>query len=264
MRKRVLVCDMDNTLLNSASQVSPENLEAIRSHVRAGGYFTIATGRAPAAIRLFPELVELVNLPIVTGNGGQVCDLHSGEVYRRWTLPPEADGLVRAALERFPRMGAVAYYDLDGFCLFRGNEYTAELIHREGRPAVPVTLDEHPRPLNKYLMTECHAYMEEVRAFLAPQVGAVGRLVFSEANFLELLPLGVSKGAALLDLLERSGLDRLETVAMGDAQNDREMLEEAGLGVAVDNADPALKAAADAVVCHHDGPAVRECLERFF
>lgn len=264
MKKRVLVCDMDNTLLNSASQVSPENLAAIRRHVASGGLFTIATGRAPAAIRLFPELVELVNLPLVTGNGGQVCDLHTGQIYDSWTLDPQADDLVAQAMEAFPLVGAVAYYDLDGFCIFRGNDYTAELIHREGRPAVPVTIADHPRPLNKYLLTYCHEEMLRVRDFLAPKVGDLGHLMFSEANFLELLPPGISKGTALLRVLERQGLDPAEVVAMGDSQNDQEMLEAAGLGVAVANADPALKAVAGGLVCDHDGPAVAQCLERFF
>ncbi len=264
MRKRLLISDMDNTLLDSRSQIAPENLAAIRRHVEGGGLFTVATGRAPAAIRIFPELVPLIGLPIITGNGGQVCDLKTGEIYYSRTLPDEADGLLAGAMEAFPRVGAVAYYGLDGFCIFQGNDHTAELIQREGRPAVPVSLADHPRPLNKMLFTEAHGYMEGVRDWMEPRISGLGRLVFSEANFLELLPLGVSKGDALDVLLERAGLDPREVVAVGDAQNDKEMLEHAGLGVAVDNADPALKAIAGATVCDHDGPAIRECLERFF
>ena len=255
---------MDNTLLGSDSQVSPENLAAIRAHVAGGGLFTIATGRAPAAIRIFPELVPLVNLPIITGNGGQVCDLNTGEVFYRRTLPDGVDGLLAGVLAAFPEMGGVAYYGLDDYCIFAGNAYTDELIRREGRSPVPATVEEHPRPLNKLLLTHCHDYMERVRAWMEPRVGGLGRLVFSEANFLELLPLGVSKGDALAVLLDRAGLDRDEVVAMGDAQNDRELLKAAGLGVAVANADPALKAIAGGEVCDHDGPAVAECLERFF
>ena len=49
MKKRLLVSDMDHTLLDEFSRLSRENLEAIRAHVARGGLFTVATGRAPAA-----------------------------------------------------------------------------------------------------------------------------------------------------------------------------------------------------------------------
>lgn len=264
MKRRLLITDMDNTLLDSRTRVSRENLDAIRRHVEGGGLFTIASGRAPASVRVFPELLELINAPAITGNGGQVCDLHTGEVFYRKTLPEEAGSLVAAALDQFPLMGAVAYYGAEGFSIFRGNEHTDDLIRREGRPARPDTVEGCPRPWNKSLMTAEHEYMLEVRDFLAPRLNGMGRLVFSEATFLELLPVGVSKGDALKVLLERMGLKAAEAVAMGDAPNDREMLIEAGLGVAVANADAEIKAVADAQVCDHDSHAVRECLERFF
>lgn len=105
--------------------------------------------------------------------------------------------------------------------------------------------------------------MVEVETWLAPRLNGLGRLVFSESTFLELLPTDASKGAAMRVMLERAGVSPDEVVAMGDAPNDIEMLQEAGIGVAVDNADQAVKAVADAVVGDHDGPAVRECIQRF-
>lgn len=263
MKKRLLITDMDNTLLNSRSQIDPENLEAIRRHVAAGGLYTVASGRAPAAIRIFPELLPLINLPVITGNGGQVVDLATNEVLYRKTLPEGAEALVAAAMKEFPRMGAVAYCGLDGFYLFRRNAHTDDLIHREGRPARPCTIEESPKPWNKSLMTAEHDAMVEVETWLAPRLNGLGRLVFSESTFLELLPTDASKGAAMRVMLERAGVSLDEVVAMGDAPNDIEMLQEAGIGVAVDNADQAVKAVADAVVGDHDGPAVRECIQRF-
>ena len=106
--------------------------------------------------------------------------------------------------------------------------------------------------------------MLEVEAFLRPRVEGLARIVFSEDTYLEILPLEVSKGAALKLLLERIGVPREQVVALGDAMNDLEMLHYAGAGVAVSNADPALRAAADFVVCSNEEDAVRACLERFF
>ena len=142
MKKRLLVSDMDHTLLDEDSQLSPANLEAIRRHVARGGLFTVATGRAPAAIRVFPELLPCINLPVVTGNGGQVVDLVGGDrILRRWVLPKEVCPIMKEALARFPRMGAVAYYGLDGFYSFRVTPYVDGLIAKEKRPALPTTVD---------------------------------------------------------------------------------------------------------------------------
>ena len=74
----------------------------------------------------------------------------------------------------------------------------------------------------------------------------------------------VSKGAALSVILEMEGIDPQEVVAVGDAPNDKEMLELAGIGAAVANAAPELKAAADAEVCSNGEDAIRDCLERWF
>lgn len=265
MRKRLLVSDMDHTLLDERSRLPPENLEAIRRHVSRGGLFTVATGRMPVAIRVFPELLPYINLPVVTGNGGQVVDLAGGDrILRRWVLPGEVCPIMKEALARFPEMGAVAYYGLDGFCSFRVTPYVEGLIAKEKRPALPTTVDTAPMPWNKTLMTQDHEALREVKAWLDPQLPGLGRTVFSEDTYLEILPLGVSKGAALSVILEMEGIDPQEVVAVGDAPNDREMLELAGIGAAVSNAAPELKAAADAVVCSNDEGAVRDCLERWF
>ena len=265
MKKRLLVSDMDHTLLDERSQLSEANLEAIRRHVAGGGLFTVATGRAPAAIRVFPELLPCINLPVVTGNGGQVVDLVGGDrILRRWVLPKEVCPIMKEALARFPRMGAVAYYGLDGFYSFRVTPYVDGLIAKEKRPALPTTVDTSPMPWNKTLMTQDHEALLEVKAWLDPQLPGLGRTVFSEETYLEILPLGVSKGAALSVILEMEGIDPQEVVAVGDAPNDKEMLELAGIGAAVANAAPELKAAADVEVCSNDEGAVRDCLERWF
>lgn len=264
MKKRLLISDMDHTLLSDATAVSPENLAAIARHVAAGGLFTVATGRAAAAILVFPELLPYVNLPAVTGNGGQVCDLHTGEVFYSRTLPEGMEFVLYDVIERFPQVGVAVYYGLDGFDNLRNNANVEDLICREGRPARDCPPEDSPKPWNKILLTMDHAYLVEIEAYLAPRIRGLARTVFSEDTFLELLPLGVNKGTALKFILDRAGIDAAEVVAMGDAMNDLEMLQTAGIGVAVANAVPHLLAAADAVVCSNNDHAVRACLEQFF
>lgn len=266
MKKRLLVSDMDHTLLDDNSQISSENLESIRRHVASGGLFTVATGRAPAAIRVFPELLPLINLPVITGNGCQVVELGEREdhILYSHSLPREVRSLTGAVLERFERLGAVAYYDLDRYCAFRVNSYVEGLIVKEKREPLRCSVEDSPHPWNKALMTEEHGYLQQVRDWLKPQLSGLGRTVFSEETYLEILPLGVSKGDALKMILERYGIDPAETVAVGDSPNDWEMLQLAGIGAVVANGSPELRRQADAVVCSNEEHAVRACLKQFF
>ena len=261
---KLLISDMDHTLLREDSSISRANLEAIARHVAGGGLFAVASGRAPAAIRAFPELLPYINTPVVAGNGGVVCDLRTGEIFYHHPLPAGLEDLAEELMGRFPEMGVAVYSGLDGFYTLRTNENIEDLIVREKRPALPATVQTSERPWNKVLMTQSHAYMLEVEAYLRPKVEGLARLVFSEDTYLEILPLGVSKGAALKMLLERIGLPREQVVAVGDAMNDLEMLQYAGTGVAVANADPELRAAADVVACSNQEDAVKYCLEKFF
>ena len=87
--------------------------------------------------------------------------------------------------------------------------------------------------------------------------------VQSEPVYLEILPPGVSKGAALASMLDTLGLSAAETIAIGDNWNDVEMIEAAGLGVAMGQAPAGVRARADYVCRTADEGGVREVIERF-
>lgn len=70
IKKLLFVTDLDKTLLDDNAQVPRECLEAAAQFVEQGGLFTVATGRPTRGAMLYPELMELVNLPIITYNGG--------------------------------------------------------------------------------------------------------------------------------------------------------------------------------------------------
>ena len=146
---RLLISDMDHTLLREDSSISRANLEAIARHVAGGGLFTVASGRAPAAIRAFPELLPYLNAPVIAGNGGLVCDLHTGEIFYRHPLPAGLERLVAELMERFPEMGAAVYSGLDGFYALRTNANIEDLMAREKRPALPATVETAERAARK-------------------------------------------------------------------------------------------------------------------
>jgi hypothetical protein len=87
----------------------------------------------------------------------------------------------------------------------------------------------------------------------------------SEPFFIEAMPLGVDKAASLDHLFEKIGVDRLDTIACGDGFNDMSMIQYAGVGVAMENAQEAVKEVADVVTVRtNDNDGLLEIVERYF
>ena len=85
----------------------------------------------------------------------------------------------------------------------------------------------------------------------------------SEPYFLEVVPMGVEKAASLEILLKKLGIDREELMACGDGFNDLPMLRYAGLGVAMANAQSAVKQAADRVTLSNDEDGVAAAVKQY-
>ena len=104
----------------------------------------------------------------------------------------------------------------------------------------------------------------ELNHRLTPAYGDRAYITPSFAEYLEVMPLGVDKGQALAAVAKRFGVPREKTIAFGDALNDVPALQWAGLGVAMANAKPAVKEAADQIAPHHAEDGVAVVLEALF
>ncbi len=279
-RYRLLVTDVDGTLLPPDRRVLPAVREALRAVRDRGVQVCLATGRMWRSVRPYVEAVE-ADSPVVLYNGAVVYDFHSGRVLEHHTLDP--DGL-RAALEvlrEFPDVRphvfaqeavyvdrldpqSRAYLERDGITA----EEVGDLVEAcLGKAAVGKTgrggLDTLPRDPVKVLVVGDPQRLLALEGELAQRAPKVRR-VFSERDFLELLPWGVSKGTALRTVCAALGVRLEEMVAVGDNPNDVEMLQAAGLGVAVANAHPQVREVAGYVTRARWGEALVEVVERFF
>lgn len=262
MAFRLLVTDVDGTLINHKQEIPSRNLEAIARFQGAGGLVALATGRIIESARPFAQEAGVIG-PAILYNGGMVYDFATGTVLFEALLEPEA---VRSALAL---LGGA----------FRQNDY---IVYANGRPYTPAYTDviaEYSRKdslrlellpseglpegtVSKFLIIADPRELDRFEAALKSRYPAVNT-VRSEAHYLELLPSGVSKGRALPLLAARFGVPLEQTIAVGDHLNDLAMVTAAGLGVAVGNAHPALKAAATVEVCSCEEGAVAEVIERF-
>lgn len=254
---RLLITDMDGTLLNGKHLVSPENNSALRRFTEGGGLFTLATGRMDKTVR--PYLADLpVNAPGIIYNGAAICDFSKSIILWHNCLPDSITEIAQSILGHFPDIGIQVCYGGDIYFVSE-NEETEKHRFREGFTPIISTLDRVPKPWYKILLAWEPKNLVQVEALLR-EIGGDFRTVYSEPQFLEILNSGVSKGHALNRLIELPGLQGLKVTAMGDNLNDLEMLREADIGIATGNAHKLLREAADLCCCSNDDHAVAEVI----
>ncbi len=263
MRYRLLVTDVDGTLLPPDRRLLPSVREAVHAAQARGARVCLATGRMWRSVRPYVEAVG-ADSPVVLYNGAVVYDFQGGRVLERHALDREGVRRALEVLREFPEVRPHLFADEQVY-VDRQDEQSRAYLERDGITAEEVgDLLAHlpPEPV-KVLVVGPPDRLASVDAELARRAPQVRR-VFSERNFLELLPPGVSKGSALRTVCAAVGVGPEEAVAVGDNPNDLEMLEAAGVGVAVSGAHPELLRVADYVTRAGPGQAIVEVVERFF
>ena len=125
-------------------------------------------------------------------------------------------------------------------------------------------LQEIPLPLPKCLIVGEPEQLMKTEAELSLRLQRQISVYRSEPYFLELVPLGIDKARSIAVLSEKLGITREEVAAMGDGYNDLSMIKYAGLGIAMDNAQEPVKAAADYIAPSNDEDGVAIAVERYF
>jgi hydroxymethylpyrimidine pyrophosphatase-like HAD family hydrolase len=138
-----------------------------------------------------------------------------------------------------------------------------EFLHRSGEP-LPMTYDPKRLeaivdPAKIIIVLPPGPEDQRIASRLEPRI----HVVRSGPKFLEFMPPGVTKGAALTEYLADLGVDPDEVLAMGDSENDESLLAAVGFGIAMGNAVPSLQAGADAVTDTNENDGVARALERY-
>lgn len=266
MNYQLLVTDIDDTLLTTDKRISKKNKDALMAAQEQGVAVAIASGRLPIGVKPF---VEALGLPDRGGyylsfNGGLILDaqdhiIHSSVLERRWLDE------VYTALRPYDVAVLVHQHDKI-FTDNRQNSYSytePEALHQPLH-LLDNLLTDVSWDLHKILIAGEPELLKEIEPVLKAQFSEELDIFLSAPWFLDVMPKGVNKGVGIRWLAERMGIPIDRVIACGDSYNDLSMIQEAGLGVAVQNAEPDLKAAADYVTerdCDHD--AIAEVIEKF-
>ncbi len=260
----LLAFDLDGTVLSEQFVISPRVMAAIQEAKARGVQVTIATGRPLGVTLPYAEKIG-VNAPILCLQGGLVYDTATQRALRHLTLP-HALACELIEMERaYPQWQAVAYLNGDMFMSSKryDDAFYESLLGKDYSLHTDVCGALAGGDPDKVLFIIEPPDAGAILSALGRLVGARASVVQSHARFIEVNPLGATKGAGLAWLAEHLGIPRERVMAIGDQDNDASMIEWAGIGVAMGNGSPAALAVADWIAppIHEDGAAA--AIERF-
>ena len=264
----LIVSDFDGTLVREDGSISARNKEAIEEYIAAGGVFVISTGRLPSGILSRAHELGLKG-KICCCQGAIILDIQTEEVIFEGRISLESTVSVCKKMEELGLH--IQVYDLwDYYCNM--DDEPLRMYEAITKTKATLVLD---RPLSSYLKEkEIGAYKllamveSEKSDALLERLAAenfVGCTVTKSADFLvEVVNKNYSKGTAIHFLAEHYGISTDKVIAVGDQCNDIEMIEKAGLGIAVANADARLKNKADYVCPYtNEEDAIAKIIEEF-
>lgn len=258
-----IVTDLDGTLVGRDLRIVEPSLAALRRFIDAGGTVVIATGRGEEAALPYYRALGLTT-PAILYNGARVVDLSTGAVLHRRCLSVVAWAKLTIAFGELP--GGVWPVAFSGgrAHVRASSPALRDYARRDGIGLAEIgSWGELPFDDIVKVMLICDrpGLMDAAERAVSGAVSGV-TLVRSEDTYLEVLPTGATKGAALRELAAARGVALTEVAAIGDNPNDLDMIQAAGLGAAVGDGAEIVRAGADVVVGPCAGGAVADLVAR--
>ncbi len=264
----LIVSDFDGTLVNKDGTISPSNIQAIQEYIAAGGAFAISTGRLPVGI--LPRANELgLKGMLCTCQGTIIMDIQSKEVISSEKLPYE---ITLQVVQKMEEMGLhIHLYDLWDYYSNMDDDALKlyeSIVKCKAKRVVDKPLSEfvkeHKFEAYKLLAMMHKEDNERVFNALVKENFAGCAITKSDEYMVEVINAKYSKGTAVEFLAKHYGVPLERTIAIGDQLNDLPMIQKAGLGIAVKNANESLKKEADCVFDYtNEEGAVGKIIEKY-
>ena len=242
----LIITDVDGTLLREKDGISEENLEAIKRFIGKGGHFTVSTGRAIDVAKPLLERIP-INTPSAHINGGYFYDWEKDQLIEPNYISKYARFAVKKIKEKFDCCDC-HFASTDSVNLLTSGKYLKKYIPEREFHFFNGDFEDIPENVYKYIVCCDPENMEEIRKFANSVFGKDVKVIQSSPFFLEILPPQNSKGKSLERLCEMVGIPLENSVAVGDYENDSDMIIAAGIGAAVENAQESLKDKADLIL----------------
>lgn len=266
---KMIALDLDNTLLMKDLTVPQDTIDVLRAAAEKGVHVVIASGRMRAAAKRYADVIGTADA-IVCCNGAEIYDAEDKLIYNA-AVP--ADLVKELVLLCEEKDIYVQLYWGDDIVIEKWNDKTEGYPDAHNQPVIEtgswsdaaagkvegVTMQASP----KALLIDSPENVGSVIKMVSEGMNGRLNMIRSSEKYVEVLMPGVSKAEGLKLLAEKFGIEREEVMACGDNMNDMEMVVWAGTGVAVNNAVPALKEAADYVSSAERSHGVAEAVRKF-
>ncbi|MBM4235503.1 MAG: HAD family phosphatase [Firmicutes bacterium] len=267
MNYRLLAVDLDDTLLNNSSVISDRNKKAIHGAVEMGVQFLIVTGRMfKTSVGFLEELGFEEDCPLINYHGALVKRARSRETLLHKPIPNQ---IAIAVLEEAEKTDYhISVFLEDQLYIREENEQSRYYQSFTGIELQPVGslsafLDRNGSCPTKMSIIQRDGTLEGIEEILRANFDNQLSILQSRPFFLEITDRLATKGQTLSWFIEQQGIRPDQVIAIGDGPNDIDMLAFAGLGVAVANARPEVKAAADLVTASNEDDGVAEIIEHY-
>ena len=266
MEYKLIAVDIDGTLTNSRKEISPRTRYALLEAQAQGKKIILASGRHPVGVYPIARDLRLDSYGgyIMSFNGGKIIECATDKTIVTKLFPREfLPDIVNVLKDS--NITIITWDDRRIFANSKRNDYTdiEQDVLKTEMIVVEDFVSEIKFEINKILLAGEPDELDEYQKILAKRYDGLLEVYKSAPYFLELMPLGVSKGSMLPLLLDKLGVTREELVAFGDNYNDMTMIGYAGLGVAMANGEAEVKKIANYVCESNDDDGIAETLHKF-
>ena len=274
MKYKLLVLDVDGTLVNSKKELSVQTLTTLLKIQHAGIRIVLASGRSPYGLRHLVEKLEMKKWGgyILPYNGAQVIDTGNDEVMFEKRIDPVMFPYLEKKANK-NGFGIFTYHKNQLITTDPENEHIRNEATLNGMEIVAV---ENLSAAVDFSPCKCVLVSDEEAALVdnepalvalkdqwRKRLAGVLDVYRSESFFLEVVPPFIDKGNTLGVLIEKLGITSEEVMAIGDGRRDFSMLQLAGLGIAMGNAQDSIKACADYTTENNDNDGVALAVQKF-
>ncbi|WP_159885078.1 Cof-type HAD-IIB family hydrolase [Paenibacillus puerhi] len=259
---KMIAIDIDDTLINDDKQVTEGTKQALEAALAKNVVVTLATGRMYASANALAAQLGL-HVPLITYQGALVKTAMDGEVLYERYVPLEATRIVFDYCQSHDLH--LQTYINDQLYVQESNEKAESYAALSKIPFIvePDFAKLAQTPSLKLLIIDDPDKLDRAALELRELIGPGVHITKSKPYFLEIMHAEGTKGHALAHLAGHFGFDLEQVIAVGDSWNDHELLETAGLGVAVDNAVDSLKAIADYITLSNNEDGVKHVIDKF-
>jgi len=259
---KAIVTDLDGTLLNEKKEISKYNKKVISKLLEKGIDVYIATGRIYKSMKRYKEELNIQN-ECICYNGAMIVDGKNDEIIYEVTLKEDVSKkIIDIARKRDIHLNI---FQNELWYVEKENEISKMYKTTSGLDYIVKNFDEFENyNFTKVMYIAENAKLKEIENEIKNIMGDKIYSAYSRAIYFEVLNKGISKGHALSMLMEKKGIKKENILALGDAYNDVEMLETAGVSVIMENAEEELKKRFDHIAPSNEESGLGRFLNEFF